>query len=451
MDVNEQRKKSGIAIAIVAAIWLFVIFNLGYFKKQNVIVSDTISYYSYLPAYFIQHDVGLSFLSDSNFKLPVNAYWHHLSPIHKPVFKMTMGWAIMYLPAFIIADTYMKITATERTGFEVPYHLAIALFTWLYAVLAFYVLRNVLLHFFNDAVVTFTISIMALATNFTCYVTIESGSVHVINFMLASCLIYSVIAWHIKPLHKYAVYIGLLLAMLILIRPSNIVWILLPLLYNVTSTKNFKSKVATFFTSNKSFFFMLVGVLIFIPQFIYWHHQTGQWIYYSYADENFFWLNPKIFDVMFGFRKGWLVYTPVMLFALAGFITMRTHLKNLFFPAIIIFILAIYITSCWWCWWYGGSYGMRPLIDYYPLLALPMACMISILWHRKNKMSIAVVIVLTIWNLYTTYQYKRNVLHYDSMTAKAYSQLFFNFSAPDGYDKMLKAPDYIAAKNNNNR
>jgi hypothetical protein len=34
----------------------------------------------------------------------------------------------------------------------------------------------------------------------------------------------------------------------------------------------------------------------------------------------------------------------------------------------------VWITyASWWCWWLGGSFGFRGFIEYYALLALPLA------------------------------------------------------------------------------
>ncbi|MBL7925349.1 MAG: hypothetical protein JNK61_00440 [Bacteroidia bacterium] len=447
--IGKFKSKSFVSVFAVAIIWLCIILNLGYYKKQNVIVSDAVSYYSYLPAFFIQHDLGLQFLSDTNFIVPANAYWHHKSHTNKPVFKMTMGWAIMYLPAFIVADTYMKVVQPNRTGFETPYHLAIALFTLLYAVMALCILRMVLLSFFDESVTALTLLIVALTTNVTCYVTVEGGSVHMLNFCLACALIYYTIQWHRRPLYKYMVAIGFTIAILALIRPTNLIWILFPLLYNVTDLKSFAQKIKHLVLQQRHWITLVVCcMLIVLPQVLYWHQQTGKWIYYSYTDEGFFWLSPKLYQILFSFRKGWFIYTPVMFLAVMGLTLMPRRLNNLFVPVTVVFFLALYITACWWCWWYGGSYGMRPLIDFYPLLALPLACILQQALQVNRKFLLLLLMVLTVWNLYTTYQYKRNVLHYDSMTAKAYKQLFLHFSAPVGYDKLLNPPNYEAAKKN---
>jgi hypothetical protein len=43
-----------------------------------------------------------------------------------------------------------------------------------------------------------------------------------------------------------------------------------------------------------------------------------QFIYYSYAGESFDFLHPQIIRGLFGWKNGWLPYTPVMIFSLPG-------------------------------------------------------------------------------------------------------------------------------------
>ncbi|MFO7610005.1 MAG: hypothetical protein R6X35_12570, partial [Candidatus Krumholzibacteriia bacterium] len=62
---------------------------------------------------------------------------------------------------------------------------------------------------------------------------------------------------------------------------------------------------------------------------------TGQFVFNSYMEEGFFFLKPKFFHGLFSYRKGWLVYSPVMTMAIIGFIWMRYKVSSLFFPLLL--------------------------------------------------------------------------------------------------------------------
>jgi len=51
---------------------------------------------------------------------------------------------------------------------------------------------------------------------------------------------------------------------------------------------------------------------------MYYKAGTGSWWQDGYSGLGFDWLEPHLMDGLFSYRRGWLVYTPVMLFALIG-------------------------------------------------------------------------------------------------------------------------------------
>ena len=94
-------------------------------------------------------------------------------------------------------------------------------------------------------------------------------------------------------------------------------------------------------------------VLVWVPQMIYWKEMTGRWLYFSYgSDERFFFGDPAIIKGLFSYRKGLFIYTPLLLFAFAGVISLwlktfaacpachivRTaeHLYNLFMVVLVV-------------------------------------------------------------------------------------------------------------------
>jgi hypothetical protein len=162
----------------------------------------------------------------------------------------------------------------------------------------------------------------------------------------------------------------------------------------------------------------------------------------------FYFFKPQVINGLFSYRKGWLVYTPVMIFAIAGFIWLRKYANSLFLPILIFTVINIYVVYSWWCWWYGGCYGSRPMIDMYGIMAIPLAAFLERVWTSKvwMKSIVAIVLVGLVWlNQFQTSQYRTSLLHWDSMTKEAYWGIFGKKTWPEGYDKMIKVPDYDKA------
>ena len=133
---------------------------------------------------------------------------------------------------------------------------------------------------------------------------------------------------------------------------------------------------------------------------MYWKLQTGQYLYYSYPDDQgFFFSNPQIWNNLFSWRKGWLLYTPVMIFALAGIPLLWKQNRKFFVPVLLFVVVIIYVTSSWWDWWYGGGFGIRPYIDLYGVMAIPMAAFLT--WAFAIKKLYYKLAIFTLFILIT--------------------------------------------------
>jgi len=288
---------------------------------------------------------------------------------------------------------------------------------------------------------------VVLATNLMYYVISEPGMTHVYNFGLISAFIYFSLKWVEKPELKNTIIFGLLAGIIVLIRPVNILVGLFPALIGITSFKQLGYRII--YNWKMILVAGIAAILVLVPQMLYWKMQTGQLLFNSYMDQGkFYFIQPQIINGLFSFRKGWLIYTPVMIFGLAGFIWLRKRSPELFLPTLVFVIVNIYVVYSWWCWWYGGCYGSRPMIDMYGIMALPLAAFIAKILKSKIWLQAAVAIVFVglIWlNQFQMKQYRTSLLHWDSMTKESYFGIFGKKTWPEGYDKMIKVPDYDKA------
>lgn len=448
-DYSFFKSLSGWAIIILVLINANFGNNLGRWKKNEVINHDVTHYHAYFPATFIYKDWKFEFAKNlpSDFE---GRIWLLNTPDGKPVLKMTMGLSILWLPFETLAHLYAKASHFKADGYSKPYSFAIFIAALFYLFLGLFFLRKILLTYFSETVTSITLVLLVAGTNLMHYVIWEPGMSHVYNFFLIVLLIYLTSQWTVKPLIFNSIAIGIVSGLIVLIRPVNIIVLLIPLLWGVGSTEDLKSRMA-FLAKNLKFMAIagLSAFIIFIPQLFYWKIATGHWLYYSYQDENFFFLNPHITDGLFSYRKGWFVYTPVMFMAFWGFFFLKDFAKKITLSLSVTIVIAIYVVYSWWAWWYGGSYGSRPMIDFYALMALPLAAIIAKALNSNLvvKGLTMVLVVFLIWfNQFQMTQYRSSLLHWDSMTKKVYWSILFKKNWPEGYDKMLQAPNDEKAK-----
>lgn len=389
----------------IALIWLCM--GAVFYPKWNkayteaTISWDVSGYYHYLPAIFIykdirhqewMHAINAQYLPSTAYD---QAFGHHDSG-HK-VNKYAIGQAVLYTPFFLIAHAYASLsTHYPADGYSRPYQVALWLGSLLFSILGLILLRKLLLIYFEDRVVLLTLLALALGTHWLEYAAITNAMNHGWLFTLMCVLVLSSIRFYKQQDLVSVLGIGCSLGLASLTRPTEIIWLFVPLLWGMTNLKariNFLGK-----HWKKVFLAICLTLSIGFIQLIYWKYASGEWIVYSYGDQGFQWLNPRIREGLVGVRIGWWTYTPLMLIAMFGWYGLYKKYPSVFWPCFIVFILALYITLSWSHFDGGGGLGQRNLIQIYPLMAFPLAVVVG--WFVENKMRFWILICLLIANVY---------------------------------------------------
>ncbi|MFN7911701.1 MAG: hypothetical protein ACK5QC_07730 [Bacteroidota bacterium] len=434
-----------LSLVIISVTW--VNFNHVFWVNQNVINHDVNHYYSYLPAFFYEKDLKLNFLNDTNNIVTEGRYYSpKKTPENGYVIKMSMGMAVSYLPFFGLAHAYAQWSGDEVNGFSPPYHFALQFSTLIYFLIGLYFLWKFLLLNYSKLISAVTILLICFGTNVFFYLTFRAALSHIIGFTGIAMLMYYSQKWHQNPSSTTSIKIGLLIGFLTLVRPINLLAVIPFLLYNFHGLNSLKSQI--YFFVNQKINLLIIGFtafLVVLPQLLYWHYATGHFFFNSYVEEGFYFSEPHVIKALFGFRKGWLIYTPIMLLSLIGIWLIYKTKKSYFYSILIFTSIYIYVAFSWWCWWYGGSYGQRVMIDIYPILALPLAAFlhwVSDLKKFPKKIWIIAISALTLLNLFQTTQAKFNIIHYDSMTFDSYVKAFGVMTNNNEIKKLLQKPDY---------
>ncbi|MEQ8907871.1 MAG: hypothetical protein RIC95_01650 [Vicingaceae bacterium] len=449
--MNNKRVKielSVIAIIVCALYTLFVNSQINYLEKETTpIASDVVYYYSYLPVTFIYNDLSMEFI-DENPEFFKYRLWYYSTEEGSRVVKTTMGLSYLYLPFFIVANQFANWSPSfEANGYSNPYQLAIILCSFFYFVLGLIVLRKFLRKYYSDLSVFIALLLIGLGTNLFNYATFEPGMSHVFSFTLFSLSLYFFDIWLKRPTMKTGLTMGLLLGLIALIRPTNVLIALFLFLYKVDSVSALKARINFLRANSKQIILAaLTGFLVLVPQFVYWYYVSGSFLYYSYGQhETFFWAQPKIIDGLFSYRAGWLLYTPIMGFTILGLLLKGKQLIKSRWSIVIVLVLQVYIIFSWWSWWYGGSFGMRPMIDMYPILAIPLAGFIT--WMQSKNLALKsltflIMLSFVFLNLFQSYQYRNYILHYEAMSKEAYWHIFLKTEKPEGLHETLDFIDY---------
>jgi len=297
------------------------------------------------------------------------------------------------------------------------------------AVLGIGFLRKVLLTYFSDKASAIILVLVVPGTNFLCLATYEPGLIHPLLFLCYALILWSTIGWQKAYVWKYAIILGLVIAVTISIRLQEISCILIPIFWGIYNKNTFHDRWRAMKQHYWQALVIVTVILLAVlgqllhPDFLYRILDLS----HNPQKNHFTFIAPYLPDVLFSFRKGWLIYTPVMIFSILGFYFLARKNPLIFYSTFLFFIINLHIVSSWSIWWEGESFGQRSMISSYPVLALPLGYFVVWLMQKKGYLKIPLFLLLAfllLLNLFQTWQYKNGILDASRMTRECYGAVF---------------------------
>ena len=307
-------------------------------------------------------------------------------------------------------------------------------------------LSKVLLRFLPDRIVAVVLLIVVFATNYIVHNTMygQNALSHNILFTTYSLILWFTIRWHETHKAKFMVWTAIFCGLTILSRPSDVVCLIIPFFWGVYNRRTFTEKINLLWKKRgQVVLFVLILAVIGSFQVMYWKSVTGKFLYYSYggnAGEGFEFFTPYFAKVLFSFRKGWFIYTPVMLFAVAGLVVLFRRNATIAGTITLYFIINLYIVSSWSCWWYAQSFGQRALIQSYPAMAIALGYFLLWLTEQRILLKSLFTVLIVLFaglNIFQTAQFNKGIISGDRMTRAYYFAVFGRMHVPENADKLL--------------
>jgi hypothetical protein len=392
-----------IGVTLLAVILLLL--QAAFIAKYREIIPqhDPTYYYSYVRSAVVDHDLNLE-NEYQHFK--INNY--ETSSTGYPVNTYTIGFPLLVLPFYALIHAVIDFLnhcglAIKAYGYGKPYQLAFCLGSIFYGFIGLNLCFSILRRYFSEKISIISLSLTIFTTNLFYYFAVEPFMSHVCSFFSVSLFFY---LWN-KTLtngkQSYYFWLGIAAGLMILVRQQNAAFIVVALIGFLWRGASWRMG-----DLSKSMALAVCGLLLGLsPQLLAWKEIFGSWLVYSYGQQSFIYkFDPQIFQVLFSSRHGLLSWHPIIIICLIGVLLSTRKYPRLGVLLFTGFLLQLYITSSWWCWWLGNSFGNRAFVSCSLIFSFGLAYILSQeIIKIKSWKFIASSMVLVAWNMLLAVSY----------------------------------------------
>jgi hypothetical protein len=419
-------------VGVLICLLVFLNLNGGKNHWQGIPEADARGYYAWLPAIFIYQDLHFSFMDSLEGKKYFNEnlyYEYRIGYEGKVINKYFAGTAFAQIPFFGLAHLWAIVGGFDADGYSKPYMMmiGIAALFWLMMGLL-WTDRLLSLYMISDTTRALTLGAFLFGSNLFYYAVVEPGMSHIYSFALFAGVFYFLKKYQIQKNGRDWMITMALLGLAAAVRPVNLIAVLaFPFVLggwenSISILRNLGNRSLVLFSS-----ILVFGVFPFAQ--IYLHFlQTGIWGVRSYPNETFDFFHPQIFSILFSYKKGLFLYTPIYLLSIfmgLFFLWKPGKIKALSWFFLFWFV-QVWVFSSWWCWWYGGSFSGRPFLDFGVLIVVLLAAGIehfrAFAWGKW--ISFLILSVLVAFCQFQIYQYRYYLIHWEEMDREKYWEVF---------------------------
>jgi hypothetical protein len=266
-------------------------------------------------------------------------------------------------------------------------------------------LTTVILIYFNLRAFEIQLRVIALSlfayifgTGLFHYATYDASFSHIYSAFGFSALIFIatlVVKRGFWPSHLFLIYI-LLVFWIVLVRQTNIVLVLYPLVlifcWNKKS-ETIKTLIGLFFSVSMALSF----------QYFYNFWASGALSFSSYGQESFTTFGGNFLYVLFSAERGLFTYYPIFLLTLLIGLYQRWSIDYLYLVSCIFLYAFLY--GSWHSWYLGGGFGHRGFVELAPLGCVVYAKILNNIWHRAriNLIAVSFICVYITLSVMTAY------------------------------------------------
>jgi hypothetical protein len=378
------------ALVAVALFTLFTWIRLHH-GDTELFVSDGYYYYSYLPSWWIDHDLDLS--NQYEHRPEQAAAWGRLpTATGRPSNPFAIGMAALLSPAFLLTRA---ANLGRGDGWSLSYQLPVCALAFLYSLAGVAITFCLLRRLFPARTSALTAAALALGTCWTAYIFCEPNMSHGVSAAAVAAFLYTLVWAAERPRVLRMLLAGVLLGLAALVRTQNL--LLLFLVLPVLGRRGLKYYPII----------ALAALAMLVPQALTWHAIYGKWVTVPQGHGFMQWSHPAPLAMLFSTNHGLFMWSPLLLLAVAGFLVFPPRLRGLATGCAVVLVAQIYVNAAAQDWWAGWAFGMRRMVDTMPLFAVGFAALASVAgrWPRTRRALVAESTILVSLNACQVWRY----------------------------------------------
>ncbi|MBS1635569.1 MAG: hypothetical protein JST26_06560 [Bacteroidetes bacterium] len=386
--------KLKIRLVFLILFGLFVFLSLNRhshakpFTYHAELWADKAGYNVYLPATFIYKLDASRFLAHAD-SLTGNGFYFDTTR-QTIITKYPYGVALLQSPFWFTAHAF----AADKTGYSEPYLRSVDIAGCFYLTLGMYFMFLFFSRRLSLSVSALLLAFMICCTGIFYYGIFEGGMSHIYSFCVLAAIIYQADTWLGTRHARHLFFMLLWAALYVIIRPIDAVFVLVFLPFSIfVLPKETQAAIRQWMKTRWFLMALISGVLIVLPQLLYYRYAFGNMFVQPYKNEGFTSFSGQhLLELLFSSNNGLFIYYPALLFILVLYAGQRHALRVPVFVGICVYIL---IYSSWWSTSLGCGFGHRAINDIVPLLFIPV-CWFS---RQKLKWSLVILALFSILNL----------------------------------------------------
>ncbi len=355
------------------------------FSYKSELWADRSGYNVYLPALFIYDFDGRAFPEKITEK--IGEGFKTDSILGKVLTKYSYGTALCEAPFWLIAHLLSK----EKDGYSYIYQKSLGIAAIFFLITSLIWWFKMLIKKYSRKITYISLLFVLFGTSLFYYTSLEPGMSHVYSFFAFTGLLYFLSLCKENEKTWYFILLAFFSALIIIIRPLNVVFIGILFLFEYPF---FKNKILL---TTRLFWFLAVHILLFFPQLLYYKYASGQWLTNPYQGEGFSNIfTPKTWIILFSPNNGLFIYTPLILL-LVVYAAFNSK-KSL---AFLSFLAYGVIYSAWGTYNLGCSFSHRAFTDLLPFFVPFIPALLS----KRPQFIGSIFAVCSLYTLHLAYNY----------------------------------------------